>query len=78
MNFFFEFDLVRIGAKVYRGFICYSEHHDPKRPQSIGYPRKLKTTEKVRNNIYIRFLFHLLSIPLCYDVLWNVSMLLKN
>jgi hypothetical protein len=75
---FFEFDLVRIGAKIFRGFICYSEHHDPKRPPSICYPRELTLTEKIRNNPYFRFVFHVFSIPLCYDVLWHVSMKIKT
>jgi len=75
---FFEFDLVRIGAKVFRGFISYSEHHDPKRPPSVCYPRELKLSERIRNNPYFRFLFHLISIPLCYDILWHLSMKLKT
>ena len=75
---YFEFDLVKIGAKVYRGFIAYSEHHDPKRPPSICYPKKLTLQEKLRNNIYLRFLIHLISILLCYDILWHLSMKLKT
>ncbi|AIG97475.1 Glycosyl transferase family 2 [Archaeoglobus fulgidus DSM 8774] len=75
---FFEFDLVKIGAKVYRGFIAYSEHHDPKRPPSICHPRELKLSERIRNDIRFRFISHAISIPLCYDILWNVSMMLKR
>ncbi|MDK2876578.1 MAG: hypothetical protein PWQ22_988 [Archaeoglobaceae archaeon] len=66
---YFEFDLVKIRAKVFRGFIAYSEHHDPKNPPSICYPRELKLSERVRNSIYFRFFFHLISIPLCFDIL---------
>jgi len=74
---FFEFDLVRIGAKTFRSFISYSEHHDPKSP-SICYPGELNFSERVRNNPYLRFPFHLISILFCYDILWNLSMKLKT
>lgn len=61
-----------------KGFIAYSMHYDPKRPPSICYPRKLSLSEKVRNDVRFRFCVHLISIPLCYDILWNVSMMLKT
>ncbi|MCX7998581.1 MAG: glycosyltransferase [Leptospiraceae bacterium] len=75
---YFEFELVKIRAKVYRGFIAYSEHHDAEKPPSICYPRELTVWEKIRNNPKFRFCFHLISIPLNYDLLWHLSMKLKD
>ncbi len=70
---YFEFDLVKIGAKIYRGFIAYSEHHDIQNPPSICYPRELTRWERIRNDPRFRFCFHLISSPLCYDILMKLK-----
>jgi len=75
---YFEFDLVKLRAKIYRGFIAYSEHHDPENPPSICYPRKLTRWERIRNDPRFRFCFHLISIPLCYDILLHLKSWLRT
>ncbi len=67
---FLEVDLVRIGAKVYRGFVSYCEHYDENKvTPTITMPRELTLNERIGNNIYFRSFFHIFSIALSFDVL---------
>ncbi len=75
---FLEVDLVKMGAKVYKGFISYSEHYDEdKVAPTITMPRELDLNEKIGNNIYFRSFFHIFSIALNFDILWYVYRRLK-
>ncbi|MCX7998003.1 MAG: hypothetical protein N3A69_03495, partial [Leptospiraceae bacterium] len=42
---YFEFDLVKIGAKIYRSFIAYSEHYDKERTFNLLSKRINKVGE---------------------------------
>ena len=63
---FFELDLFRIGARVFRGFIAYNEHHG--KTVSVCYPRELTVFEKLRHSQYFRLPIHFISAFLCYDI----------
>ncbi|TDA25330.1 MAG: hypothetical protein DSN99_08530 [Archaeoglobi archaeon] len=68
---FFEIDLFKMGAKVFRSFLAYNEHHG--KTTAICHPRELKLTEKIRNSPYFRVPIHMISATLGYDLLRGIK-----
>jgi hypothetical protein len=50
---FFELDLFRVRAKVFRGFLVYTEHYG--KNVSVSHPRELTFRERVRTALTLEF-----------------------
>jgi len=75
-SIFFELDLFRVKAKVFRGFLVYTEHYG--KNVSVSHPRELTFRERVRHSPYFRIPIHVLSALLCYDILRKAKNILSS
>jgi glycosyltransferase involved in cell wall biosynthesis len=74
---FFELDLFRVRARVFRGFLVYTEHYG-KKNVSVSTPRELTFRERVSNSPYFRIPIHALSALLCYDILLKAKNIFRH